>query len=235
MINEAGFALIKEFESCHLKAYLDTLASPPVWTVGWGQTGPDVTEGTVWTQDTADNRLFSTVSKCAIAVRGACAVKPNSNQLAAMTSLVYNVGIDRFRKSSVLRLHNEGKFAEAAAAFAMWNKAGGKVRAGLTRRRAAETALYLKPISSNTPQTTRAAPEVRDPEAKPPVAAIAASTGAALTAAQQAVAQVSSIWDGLEGIGISPHLLLTVLGVGAVATLGWFLWSEWKRRSEGGR
>ena len=234
MINEAGFALIKEFERCHLKAYLDTLASPPVWTVGWGQTGPDVTEGTVWTQGTADNRLFSTVSKCAIAVRGACAVKPNSNQLAAMTSLVYNVGIDRFRKSTVLRLHNAGKFAEAASAFGMWNKAGGRVRAGLTRRRAAEAALYLTPVADEA-QTTRAVPEVKDPSAKVSGTAIAATAGAALTAAQQAVAQLSSVWDGLSGFGVSPHVLLAILGTAALVALAWFLWDAHARNAEGDR
>lgn len=235
MISEKGFDLIREFEGCRLEAYLDELAKPPVWTIGWGQTGPDVVQGLVWTQDMADNRLYATVSQFAIAVRGACSVRPNANQFAAMTSFAYNVGVANFRKSSVLRLHNEGKHPEAAAAFAMWNKAGGRVRAGLTRRRAAEAALYLAPIAGSAPQTTRAEPEAKDPQARPPAAAIAATAGAALTGAQQAVAQVSSIWDSLDGIGISPHVLLAVLGVAAVGTLGWFLWAEWKRRSEGSR
>jgi lysozyme len=234
MISDAGLNIIKDFEKCRLEAYLDTLASPPVWTVGWGQTGPHVQKGTTWTQHRADHELLITVNATTKEVRSACAVPPNENQLAAMVSLTYNIGIGNFRKSSVLRLHNQSKFAEAANAFAMWNKAGGKVRAGLTRRRSVEAALYLTPVGDDE-QTTRATPEARDPAAKPPVAAIAAGAGAALTGAQQAVAQVSSIWDGLAAIGISPHVLMGVLGVAAIGALGWFVWSEWKRRQEGSR
>jgi lysozyme len=246
MINEAGFDLIKEFERCKLKAYLDTLANPPVWTVGWGQTGPGIDADTVWTQERADSALVATVTQFGMEVRSACIVRPNPNQFAAMVSLAYNIGLGYrgsapkkgerpgFRQSSVLRLHNEGKFAEAANAFAMWNKAGGKVRAGLTRRRAAEAALYLTPTRGEE-QTTRATPEAKDPETKPPVAAIAAGAGAALTAAQQAVAQISSIWDGLSEVGISPHVLISVLGITVVVTLCWFIYDQRKRRAEGDR
>ena len=234
MINKASSDLIKSFESCRLEAYLDTLANPPVWTVGWGQTGPHITKGTVWTQSRADGEFERSVGEFADSVLSLCKVIPNANQLGAMVSLAYNIGIGNFRKSSVLRLHNQGKFAEAASAFSMWNKAGGKVRAGLTRRRAAEAALYLTPMRGEE-QTTRATPEARDPNAGPPAAAIAAGAGAALTGAQQAVAQISSIWDGLSAIGISPHVLMSVLGFAAIAAIGWFIWNERKRRQEGSR
>jgi lysozyme len=234
MISDAGLKIIREFEKCRLEAYLDTLAAPPVWTVGWGQTGAHVREGTRWTQRRADQELVMTVNAVSKDVRSACSVVPNENQFAAMVSLTYNIGIGNFRKSSVLRLHNQSKFAEAANAFTMWNKAGGKVRAGLTRRRSVEAALYLTPVGDDE-QTTRATPEARDPASKPPVAAIAAGAGAALTGAQQAVAQISSIWDGLAAIGISPHILMGALGIAAVGALGWFVWSEWKRRQEGSR
>lgn len=234
MISKQAKDLIKSFEACKLEAYLDTLADPPVWTVGWGQTGPHITKGTVWTQTRADSEFERSAGECADLILALCKVIPNANQLGAMVSLAYNIGIGNFRKSSVLRLHNQGKFAEAASAFAMWNKAGGKVRAGLTRRRAAEAALYLTPMRGEE-QTTRATPEAGDPNAGPPAAAIAAGAGAALTGAQQAVAQISSIWDGLSAIGISPHALMAALGVAAIAALGWFVWREWKRRQEGSR
>ena len=52
-----------------------------------------------------------------------------------------------FRKSSALRHFNAGdKKAKAAAAIKLWNKAGGKVLAGLVRRREAEVALFWTPV-----------------------------------------------------------------------------------------
>jgi lysozyme len=237
MINDRGMNLIKSFEGLKLRAYLDTLAKPPVWTIGYGETGEHVVEGLVWTFPQAEEALARRVEEFAELVLAECTIPPNENQLAAMTSLTYNIGIGPkvmkkgmrpgFRQSSVLRLHNEGRFAEAASAFAMWNKAGGQVRAGLTRRRSAESSLYLLPISSEK-QTTRATPDA--PAAGSSKAAAVAGAGAALTVAQQAVGQVSSIWDGLSGIGISPHILMAALGVAAAAAIAWFAWDAYKNR-----
>ena len=54
--NADGIALIKSFEGCILKSYLD---QGGVWTIGWGHTGDDVSEGLVWTQDQADAAFLS--------------------------------------------------------------------------------------------------------------------------------------------------------------------------------
>ena len=65
------------------------------------------------------------------------------NQFDAMVSLCYNIGAGNFRKSTVLREHRSANYSQAAKAFLMWNKAGGKVLNGLVARREAEKALYL--------------------------------------------------------------------------------------------
>lgn len=231
MINERGIAMIKSFEGLRLEAYRDTLAKPPVWTVGYGHTLLAV-EGMRISENTADQLLRSDVQAAVDAVGKLCMVAPNENQLAAMVSLTFNIGEGAFARSSVLRLHNSGRFAEAATAFGLWNKAGGKVRAGLTRRRAAEAALYLLPVADEQ-QTTRAVPDVRDPSARPPVAAMAAGAGAVLTAAQQVVAQVSSVWDGLASFGVSPHVLLAVLGTAALVAIVWFAVDTHRRNRDG--
>lgn len=239
-INAAGVALIKEFENCKLVAYLDKLADPPVWTVGWGQTGPDIQEGTIWTQAKADAVFLQTTAEFERAVLAECVVEPNENQLAAMVSLAYNIGMgwtgakkprrtrDGFRQSTVLRRHNAGDFVGAAAAFALWNKAGGQVRAGLTRRRAAEAALYLTPVDERT-QTTRAAAETDKAPAN--VAGWVAGASGALTVAQQTIAQVEDVWGKLYGLGINPHLLLGALGLATVAAVAWFAYRQWKERN----
>jgi lysozyme len=56
---------------------------------------------------------------------------------------VFNVGCGNFQNSTLLRMVNAGKFEEAAAQFLRWNKASGKVMAGLTKRRADEAEMFL--------------------------------------------------------------------------------------------
>lgn len=232
MISDRGLDLIRSFEGLSLNAYLDTLATQPVWTIGYGETGPHVVEGLVWTTQQAESALKARVQEFCEQVLDVCQAAPNENQLAALTSLAYNIGARNFSRSSVLRFHNARQYAEAAAAFSMWNRAGGKVRAGLTRRRAAEAALYLQPIGDIV-QTTRAAPDAKDPGVRMSVGNIAAGAGVALAGAQQAVAQVSAIWDGLGGLGISPHILFAALGVASVGAILWFVFDQRRRRAEG--
>lgn len=142
-INEAGLALIKRNEGCRLKTYLDSVSIP---TIGYGHTGPEVHLGLVITQAQADELLRQDLNKFEEGVADLLEDAPTGdNQYAAMICLAYNIGLGNFDKSSVLRLHKQGRFAMAADAFLMWNKAGGKVLTGLTRRRGEERALYLTP------------------------------------------------------------------------------------------
>lgn len=231
MINEAGYKLIKEFEGCKLVAYLDRIAKPPVWTIGWGHTGPDVYDGLVWTQAKADQMLDFRVAEFARGVLDACSEEPNENQLAAMTSFAYNLGLGALRKSTLLKKHNARDFVGAANEFKRWNKAGGEIVAGLTRRRSVESALYLTPPDDRQ-QRTRVQADEPSPKSKPNVAAVAATVGGTLTVAQQAVAQVEDIWGKLYGLGVNPHWVLAGLGVAAVVTLAWFVYDAWKRKDD---
>lgn len=65
------------------------------------------------------------------------------SQFDAMVSLAFNIGEGAFAKSTLVRKHLARDFAGAAAEFSKWNKGGGKVLAGLVKRRAAEAKLYL--------------------------------------------------------------------------------------------
>lgn len=138
-VTAEGIELIKSRESCRLKAYQ---CPAGIWTIGYGHTGPAVHDGWEITQEDADALLRSDLLVFDAAVQHKC---PDSTppQHSAMVDLCYNIGIDAFCNSSVARLHNAEKYAEAAQAFALWNKAGGKILAGLVSRRAAEAAMYL--------------------------------------------------------------------------------------------
>lgn len=135
--------IIKQFEGCELEAYPDPGSGGDPWTVGWGATGGDIRKGTVWTQAQADARLQFDIAKFANMVDPLIAnAQTTDNQRAALISLAYNVGAGNLASSTLLRKHKAGDYDGAAAEFARWNKASGRVMAGLTRRRAAEAALY---------------------------------------------------------------------------------------------
>ena len=139
-INTEGLELIKEFEGLRLQAYL---CPAKVWTIGYGSTGPHVKPGMVITEAQADKLLRDDLARFERAVAQTCPVATD-NQFSAMVSLAFNVGEAAFGKSTLAKLHNAKDYAGAALQFPRWNKAGGKVLAGLTRRRAREQALYRK-------------------------------------------------------------------------------------------
>ena len=137
-------AVIGYFESCRLEAYPDPATGGDPWTIGYGDTGPDVVPGLTITQDEADARLAARLAKeFEPGVSGALSRTPEQHQFDAMVCLAYNIGLRNFRSSSVIRNFNAGDVLGAASAFLMWDKAAGKSMLGLRRRRAAEKALFM--------------------------------------------------------------------------------------------
>lgn len=145
-----GIALIKAFEGCArlradgmLEAYPDPGTGGAPWTIGWGATGPGIAPGTIWTQEQCDERLLQDIARHAADVRRTIGVAPTTQaQFDALVSFHYNTGA--IARSTLARLHVAGDHDGAAGQFTRWNRAGGRVLAGLTRRRAAEEALYRK-------------------------------------------------------------------------------------------
>ena len=66
----------------------------------------------------------------------------NQNQFDAMVSWVYNLGGGNLKASTLLKVLNSGDYAGVPEQMLRWNKAGGKVLEGLTRRRQAEADLF---------------------------------------------------------------------------------------------
>lgn len=190
--NAAGRALIREFEGCHLTAYPDPAHGWSVPTIGVGHTSaagpPKVTRGMTITADEADDILARDLGKFEAAVRSLVHVPLTDNQFAALVSFAFNLGPGNLSGSTLLRKLNRGDTAGAAAEFAKWNRAGGKVMRGLTRRRIAERDLFLtpdkrpepKPIQRPVPKPAPPAPALR---AGPPGITVAGLIfGAALAA-----------------------------------------------------
>ncbi|QSW36843.1 lysozyme [Leclercia pneumoniae] len=142
--SEKGIALIKEFEGCKLTAYQDSVG---VWTIGYGWTQPvdgkPIRAGMTIKQETAERLLKTGLVSYESDVSRLVKVGLSQGQFDALVSFTYNLGARSLSTSTLLRKLNAGDYAGAADEFLRWNKAGGKVLNGLTRRREAERALFL--------------------------------------------------------------------------------------------
>jgi len=139
-INAAGLAIVKQFEGCKLKAYV---CPAGVLTIGYGSTGPHVKAGMTITQDQAEELLRSDLRRFEDYVDQHC-TPSTDNQFSALVSFCFNVGEGNLRTSTLRRMHKAGDYVGAQGQFERWNRGGGKVLAGLVKRRAAEAALYGK-------------------------------------------------------------------------------------------
>ena len=140
-ISNSGLDLIKKYEGLRLTAYL---CPAKVWTIGYGSTGKHVKEGMTITEAEAEQFLKDDVSRFEECVTEALYVPVTQNEFDALVCFAFNVGCGAFAGSTLLNLINEGKKSAAAQQFLRWDKAGGKVLAGLARRRADERELFLK-------------------------------------------------------------------------------------------
>ena len=169
-LSQRGLELITSFEGYHTrlpdggcKAYLDKLAKPHIWTIGYGCT-EGIYEGLVWTKEQAEEAFRRELVKHEQFVTQIVTVPLNQNEFDALVSFCYNCGPANLKTLVANRL-NQNKRGDTAKAFHLYNKAGGKVYRGLTRRRAAESALFAEPgaeeleASPHMPQTVDAAKE----------------------------------------------------------------------------
>lgn len=142
-IGNAGLELIKSFEGLRLEAYRCPAGK---WTIGFGTTS-GVYPGMKITKAQAEKMLIADCQKFADAVDNIQNVplteSLNSNQRDALISFSYNCGTGNLKK-----LCKGRTLEEIADALLLYNKANGKVLAGLTRRRKAERELFLKPTQS---------------------------------------------------------------------------------------
>lgn len=133
-----GLALIREFEGLRLTAYQDAVG---VWTIGYGTTR-GVEKGQRITEAQAEELLREDVARFEPEVLRLVKVPLSQPQFDALVSFTYNLGSKNLGSSTLLRVLNAGDYKGAAGQFERWNKAGGKVLAGLTRRRSAERKLF---------------------------------------------------------------------------------------------
>ena len=143
MIKE-GVDLVVSFEGYSSTPYR---CAAGVWTIGFGTTrypdGRRVTgDDPECTREQAEAWLHHELEKCERAVIKYCKPYLNGMQRAALSSFVYNLGSGAFKASTLRRRINSNDWEDVPFQLSRWNKAGGRVLRGLSRRRTAEAELW---------------------------------------------------------------------------------------------
>lgn len=133
-----GKELTESFEGCRLTAYQDQIGR---WTIGYGHTA-GVYPGMVCTQEQADAWLIADIAWAVALVNHIVKVTLTQGEFDALVDFTFNLGSGNFQSSTLLKLVNQGDMEDAAKQFEQWDHAGGKVVAGLLRRRQAEAAEF---------------------------------------------------------------------------------------------
>lgn len=161
-IDQAGIDFIKEREGLRLTAYDD---GGGVWTIGWGST-KGVKQGMKITRETAEKMLKDDLVVFEGGVDALVKVPLTQNQFNVLVSFSFNVGMAAFRKSTLLKVLNQGHYDRVPNELSKWVKDNGKVVQGLVKRRALEAALFMSDIDEPTGKVTpqRATPTVVNKE-----------------------------------------------------------------------
>lgn len=213
--------LIKRYEGLRLKAYK---CAAGVWTIGYGHTSaagsPVVTPSLSITKEQADEIFEKDITTFANGVASLIKVDLNPHQFGACVSLAYNIGLGAFSKSSVLRFINKKQYDNAADAFLLWNKAGGKVLKGLTRRRSEESELF----------STREDGEDRIPDAPKGKPMVRSSTNiaASVTAVAGLSAAAKEVVDNTSSMFSSGTAVAVLLGIVIIAGAAWIIKERWQ-------
>ena len=146
-VSENCLKIIKEFEGFSHKSYYatDHEKKMGICTIGYGTTVLEnkvIPIGKKITEKEAENYLKKDVDDIYLKLHSYIKVDINQNQLDAIVSLVYNIGINAFKKSTLLKKLNNKDFEGAAEQFERWVYQDGKILKGLVERRKKEKEIF---------------------------------------------------------------------------------------------
>lgn len=241
LISEDGINLIRQHEGCRLEAYP---CPGGVWTVGYGHTR-SAHAGLKITQAQAEELLKSDVDKVNMALQKYIQVSLEQRQWDALGSFVFNVGEGAFARSSLLKLLNQGQFADIPAQLMRWTYAKGQQWPGLVRRRRDEAALWR---GLNDAELLKPHPKSLQVEVSPPKPLRSSSTlwstaTLATGATAQALKEIAAVSETvtvtaqnletiMKSVLTSPWLWLAGLMIGLAC---WIAHERLRARKEWGR
>ncbi len=154
-VTKTAVELVERFEGLRRKA---ARLPDGTWTIGYGHT-KTAREGVEVSPEEAELLLYYDLSEVATRIDAWTFTSLNQNQFEALTAFAFNIGLENFKRSTVLKRVNEGQHLQAAAAMELWRKTEvdgeGLVSDALVRRRAAEKAHYLTPPEGFRPSPSQ--------------------------------------------------------------------------------
>ena len=222
-VTEQGLALIRRFEGFRTCAYRDAAG---IWTIGFGHTSaagaPHVRPGMKVSRKEGLQILARDVATFARGVEQQLAVELNASQFSALVSFAYNVGLDNFRKSSVLGAVNARDFAAVPRRLALWVKCRGCVLPGLVNRRAAEAAMFLSEDRTPLNLPVQPAREAIEPVAGKPIRKSSTGIAAMVSGAAGLASSLAASLGDLTHVASSPVFPL-LAGIVIVAAVVWII------------
>ena len=172
MISDRGLEIIKKYESLH-DGDLTQIGLQPkmcpagVWTEGYGHAiyykGKQLRGienkklayqlSKIKTEAEADSLLMKDVDIVELQVLKYVDIPLYQEHLDALISFCYNIGEGNFRKSTLLKKLNSGDYRGASEEFKKWNRGGGRILPGLTKRRETERELFCEGIDKHKETT----------------------------------------------------------------------------------
>lgn len=140
-----GVKALENFEGTELEAYQDAVG---VWTIGTGHTGSEYAQpGVKITKAKARELLKNDIKDAEDAINRLVKIDLSQPSFDALVSLVFNIGVGAFARSTLLKKLNSGDYLGAADEFNRWVYANKKKLNGLVKRRAAERAMFLSGVN----------------------------------------------------------------------------------------
>lgn len=234
-INTAGLNLVKSQESCRLSAYFDQYGR--VWTIGWGETGPQVHAGLTITQAQADAWLLARLQTTETSVGNIVKAPLNDNQFAALVDFTYNAGAGNLDKMVANSGLNQKNYAGVPQHLVQYtHAANGQEVPDLVRRREAEVKLWDTPVSTGVARMALTLPTQQQLGGlgRDAMKVIGGGIMFAGTIALIPPDQVTSLMADLQHLKNAGHeLALAFLGSGGILAIAGIWWTLLKNTWKG--
>lgn len=223
-VSQQGIDLVKKFEGLHKVQPDGTVSSyrcpAGVTTIGFGFT-KGVRSGTKMTVEQCEARLLAELNEFGAQVRRVVDVPLTQSQFDSIVSLTFNIGIGNLKSSTLLKRLNSGNYGDVPAQMMRWNKArvDGKLQPlkGLTRRRAAEAAVFTMDAQLPSDDGGDSMPQKIKVQDKKPLAKSKTMAGAGVAGAATVLGEITPQVEALIPYASSMKSLFLVLALAGVA------------------
>lgn len=233
--SKEGIELIKRFEGLH-KVQEDGMITSyrcPAgkWTLGYGSVR-GVRSGMKITKEEAEALLVKDVLDHNKAIYRNVNVPLTQGQFDSLSSWVFNLGEANFKKSTALKLLNQGRYEEVPEQLMRWNKArvNGKLQVlnGLTRRRAAEAAVFSRDAKLPSDPGGPEMPQKPQAASVKPLSKSKTMAGAGIAGVATAMGEITPQIEALVQYSSSMKTLFLICAIGGIALAAWARFKDHK-------